>query len=227
MVTALWKRAERGHGFLIDLSQHETGIAAIGEFLVEKQLTGKEPERIGNAHPDFAPHGVYRCRGDDHWISLGVTADAQWPVLCRVLARPDLAEDPRFASMPLRLRHRAALDAEIDAATSAFDKLALQEALQGAGIAAGAVLSAPEYLSDEHLKARGYFVELTHPEAGRTAWDGSPLRFSGNRGHETWTAAPCLGAGNRALLADILGLSEEFLDSLYEQRVLAEAPTGA
>jgi crotonobetainyl-CoA:carnitine CoA-transferase CaiB-like acyl-CoA transferase len=91
-------------------------------------------------------------------------------------------------------------------------------------VAAGAVLSAPEYLSDPHLQSRGYFAELEHKEVGRTAWDGSPLRFNGQRGYEDWVAAPLLGGDNRTLLSTLLGLSDGELDALYAEGVLAEGP---
>ncbi len=224
VITALQRRQERGKGCLVDLSQHETGITYLGEFVVEAQLNGAEPGRIGNAHRDFAPHGVYRCAGDDNWIALAARDDASWLALREVLARPDLRDDARFASPAGRKANSTALDAEIEAATAAWEKRDLERALQARGVAAGAVLSAPEYLSDPHLHDRGYFVELDHAEAGPSTWDGSPLKFNGDRGYADFTAAPLLGGDSRTVLRDLLGLSEAGLDALYADGVLAEAP---
>lgn len=221
IVTALWKRSQTGRGALIDLSQHEAGVAFLGEFFVERQLTGQEPRRIGNRHRGFAPHGIYRCAGADNWLAIAVRDESEWQSLCDVLG---LVSDARFAGAESRQANADALDALLEAATIGWDKRELEAALQARGVPAGAVLSAPEYLVDPHLAARGYFAELDHPEAGQSTWDGSPLRFDGERGYKAWSAAPCLGGDNRQLLIDVLGMTAEQIDALYGSGVLAEAP---
>ena len=224
VITALLKRSETGRGALIDLSQHEAGVAFLGEAFVESQLAGQEPGRIGNRHREFAPYGVYRCAGVDEWLALAARGQAEWAALCGVLGQPALATDSRFASPEARLANIVELDQTIEDVTKERTKRELEAALQAAAVPAGAVLSPPEYLSDAHLRSRGYFVELEHREAGITAWDGSPLRFDGQRGYEAWVAAPCLGQDNRGLLRSLLGFSEAAIDHLYEDRVLAESP---
>jgi crotonobetainyl-CoA:carnitine CoA-transferase CaiB-like acyl-CoA transferase len=226
VVTALRRRQERGIGCLVDLSQHETGIAYLGEHFLEAQLSGEEPHRLGNAHPAFAPHGVYRCRGDDQWIAIAVQSDADWQALCAELAL-GLAADHALRDVAARRARCGEIDAAIERATRGRDKRELERALQERGVAAGAVLSAPEYLTDPHLEARGYFVDLVHKETGAARWDGSPLLFDGARGYEDWSAAPCLGEDNRALLRALIGLSEAELDALYVAGVLAEEPASA
>jgi crotonobetainyl-CoA:carnitine CoA-transferase CaiB-like acyl-CoA transferase len=126
--------------------------------------------------------------------------------------------------MEARLGHRAALDAAIEAATSLRDKRELEAALQARGVPAGSVLSAPEYLADPHLNARGYFVELAHPEAGTNTWDGTPVMFNGSRGYEAWLPAPCLGEHASELLASLLGLTESDIQGLFDSHVLADTP---
>jgi len=221
VIQALWYRAGTGEGALIDLSQHETGVGYLAEAFIERQLTGEEPQRTGNAHASMAPHGVYRCAGDDEWIALAARNDREWAALCGVLG---LAAVPGYASAGGRLAARAELDASVQAATSGRDKYELMAALAAAGVPAGAVQRPPEYLDDRHLRDRGYFAELAHPEAGSTPWDGNPLRFDGDRGHDSWFAAPCLGADNRGTLSALLGFDAEHLDRLYAEGVLAEAP---
>jgi len=226
VVTALRRRQERGIGCLVDLSQHETGIAYLGEHFLEAQLSGQEPHRLGNAHAVFAPHGVYRCRGDDEWIAIAVQSDADWLALCTELSL-SLADDASLRDAGARRARRAEVDAAVERATRRRDKRELERALQAHGVAAGAVLSAPEYLADPHLEARGYFVELVHRETGAARWDGSPLLFDGARGYEDWQAAPCLGEDNRRLLRELIGLGEAEVDALYADGVLAEEPASA
>ena len=224
IVTALWRREETGSGAFIDFSQHEAGVTFIGEHFVEAQLTGHEPERLGNRHADYAPHGIYPCRGDDEWIAIAARDDAEFTALCRVLGLGGVPNDVRFRDNAARRAHDDELAELIYAATAPRGKRELEAALQAAGVPAGSVQRAPEYLDDPHLRAREYFVELEHPEAGSTGWDGSPLRFDGERGYEPWSAAPCLGADNRGLLSTLLGLSDDAVDALYVTGVLAESP---
>ncbi len=227
VVTALWRRAESGKGALIDLSQHETGVMFIGEYFIETQLTGAEPQRMGNGHRVYAPHGVYRCAGDDEWVAVAARDDTEWRALCRVLGLEELPGETRFATAGDRRMNAAELDRLIEAATSARPKRDVEATLAAAGVPAGAVLRSPEYLSEPHLHARNYFVELTHREAGTTMWDGSPLRFDGERGYESWFAAPCLGEHNRSTLHRVLGLTDQEIDTLYAEGVITETPSSA
>ena len=225
VITALWRRKSTGAGCLIDLSQHEAGVAFLGEEFVESQLLGREPERRGNRHREFSPHGVYRCLGDDDWIALAARSDDEWRALCGVLGITDLVLDQRYSDMASRQANGIDLDAAIERATRHRDKHELQASLAGAGVPAGAVLRAPEYLVDRHLSARGYFVVLEHPEAGTTAWDGSPIRFNGERGYADWLPAPCLGQDNRQVLTTLLGISAHEVEALCASGVLADAPS--
>lgn len=224
VVTALGRRQETGEGCLIDLSQHECGVAFLGEFFIEAQLGGRERWRIANSHPQFAPHGVYACQGDDEWIALCACDEEEWRALCRVLGFVDLLEDPRFATAQARHDSKELLDTLVEQRTRQRPKRELERELQAAGVPAGSVLKPPEWLGDAHLEERGFFVELDHREAGRSRWDGIGVRFEGAARHEGWTAAPCLGEHNRSLLADLLGLTDAELDRLYRLGVLAESP---
>ncbi|MBM3140173.1 MAG: CoA transferase [Chloroflexi bacterium] len=223
VVTALERRDRTGAGALVDLSQHECGIAIIGEHVIARQLTGEEPRRLGNGHPQCAPHGIYRCAGDDEWIAFAVRDDRDWRALY-ALAGAGWERDHRFADATSRRAHRLALDAAVERWTVGWEKRALMNELQRRGIAAGAVLSAPEWLEDPHLVARGYFVELPHPEAGRHRSDGLPLVLDGGRGYERWSAAPLLGEHNEAVLGGLLGLSAADVRSLYSSGVIADRP---
>lgn len=221
VLMALVRRSETGLGCHIDLSQHETGVAFFGEQFIASQLSGKEPTRLGNAHADFAPWGVYRCLGDDDWIAIAVRTDDQWNALASVLG---LEDNARFATLASRLALRQELDVAIEAKTGAWRKRDLEAALQAKGVTAGSVLTPPEWLADPHLEARAFFATLEHREAGATRWDGIGVKFQGASRHDGWVAAPCLGEHNRTVLSELLGLTDEELDRLYEIGVLAEGP---
>jgi crotonobetainyl-CoA:carnitine CoA-transferase CaiB-like acyl-CoA transferase len=214
--------ARRADGALLELAQQQAGINFLGEFFVQGQLTGRDPERIGNAHPTLAPHGVYRCAGGDEWIALATRNKDEWAALAGAAGR-GWADDARYADLRARQANRAELDAAIEQWTVGFDKYELTELLQATGVAAGPVQSAPGWLADEQLEARGYFVELDHPDAGLGRWDGSPILVDGRRDYGWWPAAAGLGADNEAILRD-LGRSDAEIATLQADGIVVDRP---
>jgi crotonobetainyl-CoA:carnitine CoA-transferase CaiB-like acyl-CoA transferase len=223
VLTALDRRARTGEGSWVDLSQHEASIALFGEFFIERQLSGRESERLPNCHPRHAPHGVYPCTGDDNWIAIAARDEDEWLTLCAMAGR-GWNTDPRFTGVERRRKHRGELNGVISSWTSQREHQALASALRGAGVPAGAVLRSSEYLVDPHLSARGYFAALEHPRTGEWPSDGSPMRFEGSRGYDQWTPPPTLGEHNVEVLEEILGLSRTQIERLHAEGVIADAP---
>jgi crotonobetainyl-CoA:carnitine CoA-transferase CaiB-like acyl-CoA transferase len=222
IVTAIARRTDTGKGGFIDLSLHEAAISLFGEFPIERQLTGAEPEVFGNAHPEYAPHGIYPCSGADAWIHIAIRTDREWKRLCGVAAGalPDAAE---YATAAGRRADAAALDLRVADWTRSHDKVSLMHALQREGIAAGAVLNAPELLSDPHLDARGFLVTLGAPHIEPFPYPGSPVRIDGQHA-EDWFAAPRLGEHNADVLQDVLGLDAEEIARLAAAGVIVDEP---
>ncbi|MBW1813193.1 MAG: CoA transferase [Deltaproteobacteria bacterium] len=96
-IAALHYRNRTGKGQFIDYSQCEGVTALLGEILLEYQMTSKVPERMGNAHPYYAPHSVYRAWGIDRWLALEIHNDEEFVTLSRIMGQPELAKDPRYA----------------------------------------------------------------------------------------------------------------------------------
>jgi crotonobetainyl-CoA:carnitine CoA-transferase CaiB-like acyl-CoA transferase len=222
MLTALSRRAETGRGGFIDLSLHEAAVALFGEYPIARQLSGEEPRVLGNRHPVHAPCGVYPCAGADDWIQISVCNDAQWQALANLVGE-DWTRQSEFANTAGRHAHYDALDARLAQWTAAHGKFALMSALQEAGVAAGAVLDAPELLADAQLTARGYFVELGAAHVPSFPYPGMPLRIDG-RAAEGWTAAPRLGEHNATVLGALLGLGPERIAELHADGVLVDRP---
>ena len=230
IMTALSRRLRTGDGMHIDLSQGEAMTALLGEYVIESQLPGGQlpggmATRMGNAHFSIAPHGVYRCAGEDAWICITAMDEGQWSALCVAAgtAGEAWAADARFASMAARATHREALDAAIGGWTAGQKQQELSELLLRNGVAAGAVQSAPQFLSDPHLEAVGYYSQLTTADTGSWRYDGSPIRANGERGYEAWFGAPGLGEHNREVLLG-LGYREDEIHALTEAGVLVDRP---
>jgi crotonobetainyl-CoA:carnitine CoA-transferase CaiB-like acyl-CoA transferase len=113
ILAALYQQRATGTGMFIDLSMAEATIAALPEPMLAWSLAHEVLQPRGNRHPVHAPQGAYPALGDDRWLALSVQSDAEWATLCRLMARPDLACDARFATREGRQRHHDVLDAHI------------------------------------------------------------------------------------------------------------------
>ncbi|RJQ12771.1 MAG: CoA transferase [Dehalococcoidia bacterium] len=222
VMTALWQRGRTGKGAFLDLSQSEAMAAFLAEEFVAAQISKREPERLGNGAWNAAPYGVYRCLGEDEWISIGCVTEAQWVALARLAGRGWEA-DGRYATLEARLARRDALDEAVEAWTSAEEKRALTRRLQAVGVAAAPVQSAPEWLSDPHLEARGYFTSLETPDAGRYQTDGLPMLIDGERGYAAWTGAPGLGEHNAETLR-LVGYTDAEITDLAARGIIVDRP---
>jgi len=223
-MTALWHHQQTGAGQHIDLSQAETQTAVIGEHILGYGMNGRAQGRIGNRHPYMAPHGCYRCKGDDAWVVIAVATDAEWLALCRTLGGPPWCQDDRFSDQLRRWQHRDALDALLQGWTVERDHYDVMRLLQAAGVPCGPVLNGRQVLDDPHLQARGFFADIPHLEAGIHRYAGVPVTLS-----QTPAAfrlpAPCLGEHNTEILRE-LGLSNAEIATLQREGVIGDMPPG-
>ena len=226
VMTALISRLRTGRGQFIDVSQTQAAAATIAEALLDFSANGRLPTRIGNSDPVMSPHGCYPCAGDDRWIAIAVSDDAEWRSLCQVLERPEWAADEGFSGALARWRNREDLDRMIGEATAAWDAHRLMHALQDAGVAAGAVLDSKDLLFDPHLRERGFYEVSRHnPSTGMP-----PLPYAGRPWKLSETpavaprAAPLMGEHNELVLLELLGMSEVEVRRLEEEGIIGYAP---
>jgi len=226
VLAALAYRRRSGHGMFIDLSQQETLLAQLGEGIVLHSLDGTVLGREGSKAFAFAPHGYYPAKGPEQWIAIAAETDAQWRALCDVLAAPELSGDPRFATADARLANQRWLDTAIAERTMLRDKRALADTLAEAGVAAAPVLRFDELASDPQINARDAFEDVDHASAGRRSLPRLPLTVDGMP-LRTRRPTPLFAEHNRAVLAEIAGLTPEEIDALYEASIVGDLPVGA
>jgi benzylsuccinate CoA-transferase BbsF subunit len=187
--------------------------------ILDYQLEGREVEPVGNGSAEAAPHGVYRCQGDDRWCAIAVFTDEEWRGFKRALGNPPWVEDKELATFSGRLENRAEVDRLVENWTEGHTAEEVMALLQGQGVAAGVVQDAGDLARDPQLKERGFFIELDHPELGKTVSDGVPVRLSdapaGYNG-----AAPLRGQDNDYVYKELLGISEGELDKLRQNGVI-------
>jgi len=211
---ALLERETTGQGQHIDVSLWESTAAFAAEGWLEYSMNGREPERRGNHDRRMAPHGCFRCAGEDHWLSIACATEGEWRSLCEVID-PELAQDPRFATAPDRKQHEEALDARISAWSRGQERWQATRTLQAAGVAAFPSMSARDLVEDPHLKERGFIEHYDHPEVGFRHYAGVPWHFDGEppgvRGR-----APLLGEHGERVLREVLELPAEEIARLHE-----------
>ena len=216
IMAALDYRRRTGRGQYIEISQYEAGIHFLTPVIMDWFVHGRQPNRAGNRCRGVAPYGVYRCRGHERWCAIAVFTEGEWRSLCGVIEKPILAEDPRFATGLARVENCEQLDGLIEEWTSNRSDEEVMSLMQGAGVAAGAVLNGRDLGEDAHLNARSFYKELVHPEIGHHRYLLPPFRLSKTPG-EPRMAAPCLGQHNEYVCKRILGMSdEEFVRLLNE-----------
>ena len=197
---ALVARQGSGCGQRIDVSLWESTAVMCIEGFLAWALEGEAPQRMGNRDPLMAPHGAFRCAGEDEWVTLACACDEEWRALAAAI-EPGLEADSRFAPAALRKEHEDALDERIVAWTRTRDRWDVTRELQAIGIAAFPSLSPKDLVEDVQLGARGFFARLEHPEVGVRTHAGIPWLLSeGPNGVRA--VAPLLGADSDRLLPD-------------------------
>ena len=219
LLSALEYRRKTGEGQYIDVSQVEAMAGLLGDAILDYTVRGEEVEPVGNSSTEAAPHGVYRCQGDDRWCAIAVFTDEEWQGFKRALGNPPWAEDKRFATLAGRLKHSEELDRLVEDWTKERTAEEAMALLQRQGVAAGVVQDASDLAEDPQLKERGFFIELDHPELGKTVSDAVPIRLSDTPARYT-RAAPIQGQDNNYVYRELLGMSEDEIDKLREQGVI-------
>jgi crotonobetainyl-CoA:carnitine CoA-transferase CaiB-like acyl-CoA transferase len=207
VITALAHRQRTGEGQYVDVSMQEACATFVGDEWMRYQDTGLPPARRGNRHPAYAPHGVFRCAGEDQWVALAAPDDAAWAAAARVLGGSELA-GPRFAAAAGRLAAESDLEAAIGARTAGRDKRELAGALAAAGVIAAPVLDVGEVMADSGLWARGVLRTVAHSLAGEATQAGLPVRMASTP-LPPWGPAPRHGEHSLEVLQQELGLSEQ------------------
>ena len=218
ILAALWHRQRTGEGQYIDQSQWESAIAVLPEGVMAQVMNGEQPARRGNRDGVMAPHGTFRCAGEDEWVSIACGSDEEFRALCRVMEQPGLADDPRFVTMAARKQHEDELEDLISNWTGARDRWQITRALQEAGVAAFPSMTSADLVADPHLRARGILVELEHLEVGERIHVGIPWQMSGTP-CAVQAPAPLLGQHTDEVLREVLRMPDAEIARLRERGI--------
>ncbi len=226
LLVALEHRNRTGRGQLVESTMVEAALNAAAESILEWGAHGARLARDGNRGPAGAPQNLYACRGEDRWLALAVTSDAQWQALVDLMGEPGLAHDETLATAAGRRDRHDRIDAAIRAWCEGQDAEALADALAARGIPAAPVLPAAGLGRNPQLAARGFFEAVAHPVAGTHVHPGLPVRRRRERGRWYLRPAPTLGEHTEEILRDLLGLHEDEIERLRADRVIGTRPLG-
>ncbi len=214
---------ETGKGQQVEVSGVEASLHHVPEALMDCAISGRVRTAAGNDHPMMAPHGVYRCAGEDRWIAISVYRDAQWRALRGAMGDPEWARDARFDTRDGRRRHRLELDRRLAEWTRAQDPIALMEPLQQRGIPAAAVHDAADHARDPHWKARGFHQPTLLEGYGTFPLPTSPWILDGER-LGVRLPPPRLGEHDATIYSGMLGLSEAEIAELRRRELPRRRP---
>lgn len=226
LMAALRHRRKTGNGMFIDVSQQESSVALMGPEVLAYQMTGQEPERLGNRSRWYAPSNSYPCAGEDRWVTIAATNEEQWRSLAKAMGVPGLAEDPRFSTADKRQQNHDDLDEVITEWTTDQEASMITQQLQDAGVPSGPVLRGPDLLENSHYKDRNTFVTVDHSQVGPRQYPGIPWQMSKTPGRVRWPS-PTLGQHNQDVYGELLGLTSPEIYQLEQNGIIGTKPTGS
>jgi crotonobetainyl-CoA:carnitine CoA-transferase CaiB-like acyl-CoA transferase len=209
--------AAGGAGQDVDVAIYESVFNMMESLLPEYDRLGVVRQREGAKLTGIVPSNTYRC-ADGQYVTIGGNTDSIYKRLMRAAGRPDMAEDPRYATNRDRVAHEAEVDGALVRWTGSLAAAEVVRALEAAEVPVGLLYSAEDIARDPHYLARGMFEEV---EVG-----GRPLRIpavvpklSATPGRTEWPG-PALGAHNREVYGSLLGLAEAEIEDLARRGVI-------
>jgi crotonobetainyl-CoA:carnitine CoA-transferase CaiB-like acyl-CoA transferase len=176
VLAALARREVSGRGDYVDIAMLDVQTACLANQAMNYLLSGKEPRRTGNAHPNIQPQDVFSCRNGR--LVLAVGNDGQFAKFCDVIGQPALAEDPRFATNAARVRHQQDLHPILCEALRSEDVQTWATRLEAVGVPAAPINTVPQVLADAQVQHRQLLRYLPHARAGAVPSLVSPMRFT-------------------------------------------------
>jgi benzylsuccinate CoA-transferase BbsF subunit len=218
IMAALDYKRRTGRGQYIDHAQIEAGLNYMTPLILDYQANGRELALKGNKCDYAAPHGIYRCQGDDRWVAIAVMTDAEWQSFAKAIGSPEWAMRPEYATAAGRVADSDEIDRNVEEWTVNYPPEQVQETLQKAGVGAGLVANARDLDEDPQLNHYNFYRELDHPYMGRRRYyHPDPIKLSAA---ETDIQRPVLlGEHTNHICTEILGMKPGDVERLRKNGV--------
>ena len=229
IMLALLHRQRTGEGQWVDLACTESALTLHGPALLDwtvNQQASPPPDDVHSnrsTSPLMAPHGIYRCKGEDQWIALACRDDADWRALAELIAE-DWSRASKFASLTDRIARQDELDERVQVWTQAQDKFELAATLEALPVPVAPVMQPAEridgdYYGEGAIAGTELWPSVQHSEIGSVRVDGQPVDFSKTQWRSE-QGAPCLSEHTRSVLQSVLGYEGDEIDDLYKEGVI-------
>jgi len=218
LIAALIYRRRTGKGLCLDMSQLEASQYFLAPLILDYTVHGRDPRPAGNSCPNAAPHGAYRCKGEDRWCAISVSTDGEWKAFCAAMGHPEWTQEPRFATLLSRKQHEAELNRRVEEWTTNLTAEEVMDLLQEAGVPAGVIKSTKDLLEDPQLNHRNHVWWLEHKEIGPFPHLGASMVFSKTPA-EPKMPSPLFGEHNEHVCLEFLGIPKTEFDALLAEGV--------
>ena len=209
--SALAGRASSGRGEFIDVSMLDATLVTMGWVVSNFLIAGREPQAMGNENFTAAPSGTFAT--GEGLLNIAANRQEQFVALARLIGRPELAQDPRFAEREARKRHRAELKVLIEQALAAKPAREWEALLAGQGVPAGRVLSVPEALDHPQVRQRELLAHFDGAAGIERGFDVVRAGFRMDSGRpDVATPPPRLGEHSEQILASLGYSAQEIAD---------------
>lgn len=217
ILAAVHHARRTGEGQFVDIAMVDGVLALCERTVYQQSYEGRTPGPEGNRHPLLCPFGLFPA--SDGWVAVGCPDEKLWGELARIIGRPEMADDPRYATNRARVEHADEVIGAVEAYTAVRSKAQLAEAL-GGRVPFGPVCNAREIFDDSHYRVREMIVEVEHPGCAEPVQiAGVPIKLSVTPG-AVRRRAPLLGEHTEPILLG-MGLSPEQIAGLRAARVVA------
>ncbi len=218
LLSAVHARQLTGRGQRVDISLMDCAIAATENTALKYIESGQLPPRMGNRYAAVSPYDAFRVK--DGKIIIAAGNQKLYEKLCTdILDRPDMIDDPRFATMEGRLKEQDAIAAVIEDSLSDMTMEESVELILSKGIPAGPIYDISQILQDPQVQAREMFIQTEHPTLGAVTVNGCAIKLEDAK-PSVRTPAPALGQDNLRVYQELLALTEEEVNVLRDQAVI-------
>jgi benzylsuccinate CoA-transferase BbsF subunit len=219
LLAALDYRRRTGKGQFLDFAQYENGVHFMAPLVLDYFVNKRVADRMGNRYSNAAPHGAYRCQGDDRWCAIAVFTDEEWQNFCNVIGNPAWTKDSRFSTLLARKKNEDELDRLVEEWTVNHTAEEIMTRMQENGVPAGVLQNAEDLQEkDPQLKHRNFYRKMEHPVTGKMTAPRDVTMFS--KVSCEVNRAPLLGEHTGYVLKEILGMSDGEISELKTDGVL-------
>ncbi|WP_395643879.1 CaiB/BaiF CoA transferase family protein [Rudaea sp.] len=215
---ALLEKQRSGRGQVVDTALYEAAFSMMETSVPAYDRLALVPNRLGTRLPAMAPNNLYLAH-DGTFVLIAANSQNVYQRLCRAMDRPDLIDDPRFATIRSRWEHVDALDAIIGEWVGSRAAADVETTLEAANVPTSRVLTLPDIFDNAHYRAREMLLSVPHARLGSVALAGIVPKLSTTPGEVRW-AGPEAGSDTRRVLHDLLGLDSATLDRLQADGVI-------